>query len=458
VLDICEIASGSALDCDDNTVPDECDPDCNTNGLHDSCEVADGLSPDCNTDAVPDECDGDCNTNGTGDPCDIAEGLSADCNTNVFPDECEMLDAFWDNGPWDHTDGLVNQIGGIAPGEVAEDFNIGVPGQNIVAVTFQDMENTFFEWDGSVRITVWEDVVGVPSEQPFDQQWVHDPNVTRVIVDFAEFVGPVYEYSIETQLDVPGTGRFWFSATPSSQGANGQAFWCSSSVPPQFGQSYFRSPFFGFDTWTPTQDVVGQNYDFAFTLTFAGADCNTNGVVDSCEIGEGSASDCDANGAPDVCDPDCNTNGQADGCDGPDCNTNARLDDCDVASGTADCNTNGQHDACEIADGLADCEGDGAPDVCEVFGGTSSDSDGDGLLDECEPPPCATCAGDVNGDGNVDGEDVGAFVNCLLENQDLDEFVCVSPCADTDGDGDVDSGDVPLFAVILLKEDDMACP
>jgi hypothetical protein len=39
-------------------VPDECEPDCNENGLADSCDIALGTSDDLDGDSIPDECAG----------------------------------------------------------------------------------------------------------------------------------------------------------------------------------------------------------------------------------------------------------------------------------------------------------------------------------------------------------------------------------------------------------------
>jgi adhesin/invasin len=76
-------------DCDGNCVPDECEPDCNRNGIKDSCDIASGTSADCNGNGIPDECEADCNHNRIFDACDIASGKSGDCNGNGIPDECE---------------------------------------------------------------------------------------------------------------------------------------------------------------------------------------------------------------------------------------------------------------------------------------------------------------------------------------------------------------------------------
>jgi hypothetical protein len=89
IKDSCDIASGTSADCDGIGIPDECEPDCNGNGTQDSCDIASGTSGDCNGNGIPDECEADCNRNGIKDSCDIASGTSGDCNGNGIPDECE---------------------------------------------------------------------------------------------------------------------------------------------------------------------------------------------------------------------------------------------------------------------------------------------------------------------------------------------------------------------------------
>ncbi len=62
----------------------------------------------------------------------------------------------------------------------------------------------------------------------------------------------------------------------------------------------------------------------------------------------------------------------------PDCNSNGVLDSCDIGSGTSpDCNGNGVPDECDIASGTSqDFNNDGIPDVCQCI----SDIDGDGTV------------------------------------------------------------------------------
>ncbi|MFN0195340.1 MAG: LamG domain-containing protein, partial [Planctomycetaceae bacterium] len=50
------------------------------------------VGSDCNQNLVPDSCDPDCNGNSIPDECDIRMGTSADCNGNGVPEECDFLD------------------------------------------------------------------------------------------------------------------------------------------------------------------------------------------------------------------------------------------------------------------------------------------------------------------------------------------------------------------------------
>lgn len=176
-----------------------------------------------------------------------------------------------------------------------------------------------------------------------------------------------------------------------------------------------------------------------------GRDCNGNGMLDSCDIDQGTTPDCYAyssdccvvhssagctdttiqtcvcnldssccdaefgswhsdciNWAFSPCGAVCNTTPDRvpDECQGsPDCNANGRPDICDVSCGTgqcgtpcgtsADCNSNCIPDDCEAANcspsatGGCDCNGNGALDECDIATGFSCDSDGNSVPDEC---------------------------------------------------------------------------
>ncbi|MFQ5590895.1 MAG: S8 family serine peptidase [Phycisphaerae bacterium] len=108
-------------------------------------------------------------------------------------------------------------------------------------------------------------------------------------------------------------------------------------------------------------------------------DCDTNGVPDDCDLSSGTSSDCDGNGVPDQCDPDCDGDGTPDACE--------------TAVLEQDCDFDGLCNGVEIADcppampSCDDCNANGLPDGCDLAAGTSADSDGNGVPDECLPPP-----------------------------------------------------------------------
>ncbi len=87
-------------------------------------------------------------------------------------------------------------------------------------------------------------------------------------------------------------------------------------------------------------------------------DCDGDGEPDECE------SDCDHDGVPDDCEEDCDVDGIPDDCES-DCDGNGTPNDCDVF---LDCNGNGILDSCDIAEGTSDDDnGNWVPDECEVL-------------------------------------------------------------------------------------------
>lgn len=137
-------------------------------------------------------------------------------------------------------------------------------------------------------------------------------------------------------------------------------------------------------TWAPNNSIV---------LIQSQRDCNANGIVDECDLAQGTSVDCNANQVPDECEPDedCNANGIQDICDiasgaSEDCNDDYTPDECESSS---DCNGNGIRDVCEIDRALNDCQQNGYLDACEVASGVSPDNNDDGIPDECQ---CRMCS------------------------------------------------------------------
>jgi len=92
ILDPAEILAG-APDIDSDGVPDACQPDCNANGVPDTLDVDLATSLDDNGDGVPDECAADCDTDGLPDHVQIRADMRLDVNRNLVLDACEDCDA-----------------------------------------------------------------------------------------------------------------------------------------------------------------------------------------------------------------------------------------------------------------------------------------------------------------------------------------------------------------------------
>jgi hypothetical protein len=80
-----------------------------------------------------------------------------------------------------------------------------------------------------------------------------------------------------------------------------------------------------------------------------------------------------------------------------------------------------------------DCNGNDVPDECDIADGTSDDDNQNGIPDECDIP------GDVDGDGDVDLNDLSALLGAY--GACIDDPI-YDPAADVDGDGDVDLNDL----------------
>jgi len=111
-----------------------------------------------------------------------------------------------------------------------------------------------------------------------------------------------------------------------------------------------------------------------------------------------------------------------------DCNSNGILDICDIEEEPSlDCDLDGLIDACSTADGdVEDCNENGIPDTCELKD-PDNDQNNNGELDDCE------CVGDADGDEYVNVNDLLEVVGYWGTN---------APQADLNSDGIVDVSDL----------------
>jgi hypothetical protein len=131
IPDNCEIDVNSAAPGGPFFCTADCALDCNSNGVPDQCDLASGTSGDCNSNGIPDACDissgvdGDCNTNGVPDSCDVYAGTSIDCNNNLIPDDCEVA--------------VESTLVPATLSSIALDASTGLFRQDSSMLTYQDM-------------------------------------------------------------------------------------------------------------------------------------------------------------------------------------------------------------------------------------------------------------------------------------------------------------------------------
>jgi CxxC motif-containing protein (DUF1111 family) len=109
------------------------------------------------------------------------------------------------------------------------------------------------------------------------------------------------------------------------------------------------------------------------------------------------------------------------------------VDNCPTTAnaGQADCDTDGVGDAC--APGAVDCNANGIPDSCDIGSGASTDTDLDGIPDECN--------NDCNLNGVPDDEEIasGAAADCTLNGRPDSCDIARGLVTDLDGNGVPDS-------------------
>ncbi len=340
------------VDCNNNTVLDECDiadgisQDCNNNGVPDSCDINSGTSEDLNQNGIPDECEiSDCNNNGILDHQDIANGTSDDCNVNGVPDECEnhahlgLAGAYYD-GP----DFSGNMSGRIDP-QIAFDWGATSPLQDFGSDTF------CIRWTGAVRTWylsgLYTFVVRVDDGV---RLWV---NNQLLIDEWQDQAATTYEAGIHL------TGDTEYSLVMEYYENTGDAV----------AELAWRRP-------GQPETLIPADF------LRAGYDCNADGLPDDCQLA------------------------------GHDCNANGRLDVCDIAYGSSsDANGNGIPDECEspITPGDLDCDGavnfdDISPFVVALSGQEAYND---------AYPDCNWLNADCNEDGTVDFADISDFVDLL---------------------------------------------
>ncbi len=428
-------------DCNVNGIPDDCEPDCNNNNIPDDCDIAGEFSEDCNGDGVPDECSPDCNQNDTPDVCDIFNSTSRDCNDNATPDECEIsMEA--PGGPFFCTENcdpdcnannvpddceleddcnanLIPDDCDIEDGTTIDCNKNGLPDPCEIARGSNAPNGPFF-CDANCDPDCTNN--GIPDDCEIDC----NHNAVPDICDLADGTSTDCDNNnvpddCQTDSDGDGVINVCDNCPGTAAGVPVRSDGCpqvgaccfpGNCIPNQAADAClgFNGSFLG-DLLTCTGDpdgdqVVGCNDGCPLDATKTSPGICGCGVPDN--VQGGSLGDCNQNGRADICDISLGLSA--------DCNLNGLLDECDLSLGFSfDCNDNGRLDECEIPKGhkapggpffcIQDCDPDcnhnGILDECDLLD-DSEDCDGDNQPDECQTDtdkdgiidPCDACTGD----------------------------------------------------------------
>jgi len=293
--------------------------DCNANSISDACDQVNGLGGDCDHDGIL-------------DICEITLG-AADCDENNIPDDCEFH-----AGPMSLPGGAVhNPVNGhhyfvsptVTDWPTAEAYAASLGGH--LATVDDSIENA---WIVQTFAPLYAD--------------------TRLFIGLNDVhVEGTFVWADGTPIDYVN----WGGGQPDNNTGNGN--WAGQN----WGDIALRDsgPVLA-GQWSDGSAGLRGLIEFVPT-----DDCNSNGILDACDVGSGSSLDCNSDGVPDECSPDCNTNGNP--------------DVCDIHSGSSsDCDANQVPDECQLPPlGMGpDCDQNGVPDTCDP------DVNSNGIVDACE--------------------------------------------------------------------------
>ncbi|MDP7029982.1 MAG: lamin tail domain-containing protein [Phycisphaerales bacterium] len=267
-------------------MPDECDPDCNGNGVPDVCDIADGTSEDADGNGVPDECEGSVFVINeiNADPDSTLGDANGDGVAHYGDDEfveiVNMSGADIDMSAWTLADGYgirhtfpfgtivgdscaVVVFGGGTP---TGDFGgaiVMVSSSNTLGLNNGGDTITIADAAGTVQLTIDYGYAGA------NQSITRNPDVYGVDwVDHSTIAPDGALFSPGTRVDGVGFG-----------GDCG-----GGSLPDSDG------------------DGVPDDYDNCDLANPDQADCNENGIGDVCDIADGTSLDDNGNGIPDECE------------------------------------------------------------------------------------------------------------------------------------------------------------
>ena len=471
VEDADDIADGTSMDCDLNGVPDECQSDCDNDGTPDACD----------------------------DPCEGPSGIEFDLDDaggalveypfthSGLMDEITVEFEFTNYGDFTWAgdvlfavispSGAAIEFGGYdltfgydIVGDFDESFDVDVSGPyGPVTFPFGDFAlegegewmlvvangysgSTGSRWAGLASFEVCDDCIvdcndnGVADSEDISGGTSEDCDLNGRpdecdIADGGDANGDgtldacqEADCSFETQVLVDGAGTAEATFTVEFSGAV-EAFSCGGMFDNTSGDQTWAGDVLIGITDPNGNSIEFGGYDHSFGYISIGDFSAAWDAVDSGEYAAETmnASDSNMSGSGtwtiQIANGYVNSTGSA---------WDLTLGFCSLGDpGPTDCNENGIDDAQDIADGTSlDCNGNNRPDECDIADGDSSDDDNNGVPDECEKG-CDDNA-DLNGDGCVNGADVGLILSVWGTSN--------PPYGDLNCDGAVNGAD---FGIVL---------
>ncbi|MCK4658874.1 MAG: thrombospondin type 3 repeat-containing protein [Phycisphaerae bacterium] len=360
--------------------------DANDNGIPDECDIAGGTSEDCNGNGIPDECEWvDCDGNDVFDDCELivdggllyaVERGSTSLLYTVAPDTGALTWVADMSPAVDGARGL-----SFSPGPDGQLYGIFDDADGDLQLATVDLDTGDLYFLGIVEEALWVSDIAFGSDGTLYGVMGSDglPAGGIVIIDtddasttyaningssgggqsiaFAPGTNLLYHTfdSGTRQLEVIDMDTETVTSINSNLVYKYQSLTYDPSTNQLLGCSW--GDFVAIDPATGAETHLGYNDTKLAGMAFTtlNRDCNGNGILDVCDIADGTSDDCNDSGVPDECELTRN-----------DCNTNSIPDDCDIAAGTS-----------------ADCNGNETPDECDIAGGSSADDDGNGIPDDC---------------------------------------------------------------------------
>jgi|GEM_PF-4891332 len=356
-------------DCDDDGVPDACEPDCDNDGIPDDCE------PDCDNDGTPDDCEEDCDGNGIPDDC---ESDCAGGGVNVVWDIDNCLSGGADSADFSE---FVAAIVGDCTGATIEATTL------LPTATGHSCTNDAITGAGGDAMCVKAD-----GDSYFD---AGDSDTLAFRITISETQGEVA--SLTRVSFYERAPSIWVQSNSGGVVASG-----TNNYPQKFGVRILRDgvEVFRLEDVATSRDWMLRVFDLpneaafqvtnavvVFTVELLSYDrkyCGGSAKIWDLDQFEASVSccvdnDCDDDGVPNACEPDCDNDGVPDDCE-VDSDSNGIPDDCETG-------------ACCKSGGLC-IETDAGH--CATVGGAYL---GDGVA--CETDTCAPdCPGSIHADFN----------------------------------------------------------